>query len=57
MSQCVCLSVCRCCGVRAVTHLQPCGPAGCPDSLCASGCAGGRHADRPCGSFPGKIDY
>lgn len=45
----------RCCGVGAVTHLQSCGPSGCPDSLRASGCVGGRHSHRPCGSFPSKI--
>lgn len=53
-------SVGRCCGVRAVTHIQSCGrlPScghrGCPGTVCASGCAGGRHSDRPCRSLPGK---
>lgn len=50
----ICFPVGRCCGVRTVTHLQSRGPPGCADSLCASGCAGGRHSDCPRGSLPGK---
>ena len=54
---CVLLSVCvcRCCGVRAAPHLQSLGPPGRPDSLRASGSAGGRHAHCPRGSVSGEI--
>lgn len=45
---------CRRGGVRAAAHLQSGGPPGRPRALRASGCAGGRHPHRPCGSFPSK---